>query len=146
MTDRDEAELKLERLVHDSLRRLPHRQAPASLEERVLQELARRAALPWWRRSFTHWPTFARSLFLILCAVLGTLTFAGSARVTAGFTPMQRLVDSLTWLNTAVEAVSSLAHAIPSIWLYEGLAIAALLYGFLIALGAAAYRTLYLDA
>ncbi len=146
MTDRDEAELQLERLVHDALRRLPYRQAPASLEDRVLQELARRAALPWWRRSFTHWPTVARSLFLILCAALGTLTFAVSARVAAGFTPVQRLLDSLTWLNTVAEAVGSLAHSIPSIWLYEGLAIAALLYGFLIALGAAAYRTLYLDA
>jgi len=146
MSDHDPEELKLERLVHDSLRSLPQRRAPAALERRVWQELERLAALPWWRRSFAHWPGIARTLFLILCTALGALTFAGGARVTAGLTPMRRLADSLTWVNATVDAMGSLIHAIPPLWLYEGLAVAALLYGFLIALGAAAYRTLYLDA
>jgi hypothetical protein len=41
-------ERKLERLIHETLRELPARQAPSSLENRVLAELARRTALPWW--------------------------------------------------------------------------------------------------
>jgi hypothetical protein len=144
--DDNESEQKLQRLVQDSLRSLPLRRAPASLEGRVMQELARLAALPWWRRSFAHWPVAVRSVFLALCVVLSALTLMGSARMGALLAPLRSLGNSLTWLRSAVDALGSLAHAIPPLWLYEGLAIAALLYGFLIALGTAAYRTLYLDA
>ena len=37
---------KLERAIHQTLRALPPRRAPRSLEDRVFAELARRAALP----------------------------------------------------------------------------------------------------
>lgn len=146
MMEDKKTDLQLERLVHRSLRSLPRRHAPESLEARVWQELGRLAALPWWRRSYAHWPSIARFGFLILCLGLGALTFNGGARMAAGFAPARSWNESLAWLNTAAEAAGSLAHAIPSSWLYEGLAVAALLYGFLFALGAAAYRTLYLDA
>jgi hypothetical protein len=145
MAERDESDLELERVAHRSLRALPPRRAPLSLEGRVYQELARLASLPWWRRSFAHWPGMARAAFLVLCVGLSALTFGGDARLFASLASMRRLLDSLAWLNTAAETLGSLARAIPTIWLYEGLAAAALLYGLLFALGAAAYRTLYLD-
>lgn len=146
MTERNKADLELERRVHRSLRALPQRRAPLSLEARVYQELSRLASLPWWRRSFAHWPGTARAAFLLISGGLCALTFIGSARLVTSLVLLRGLGDSLAWLSTAVEALGSLARAIPSIWLYEGLAVAAMLYGFLFALGAAAYRTLYLDA
>jgi hypothetical protein len=125
---------------------LPQRRAPSSLESRVWSELARLASLPWWQRSFLHWPLAARAGFFVLSAGLCALTFLGSARVLAGFGSVRRLADSLTWLSTAAEALGSLLRLVPSIWIYEALAAAALLYALLFALGAAAYRTLYLEA
>lgn len=146
MLNRDEPDLELERRIHRSLRRLPQRRAPSSLEGRVWSELARLASLPWWRRSFLHWPFAARATFFLLSAGACALTFIGGARVIAGFASVRELADSFTWLITAADAMGSLVRALPSIWLYEALAAAALLYGLLFALGAAAYRTLYLDA
>jgi hypothetical protein len=146
MVDRDKPDLQLERQVHRSLRQLPQRRAPSSLENRVWSELARLASLPWWRRSFLHWPLAARASFFVLSAGLCALTFLGSARLFAGFGSAKRLAESLTWLSTAAEALASLLRVVPSIWIYEALAAAALLYALLFALGAAAYRTLYLEA
>ncbi|MGA8707438.1 MAG: hypothetical protein WB646_10665 [Steroidobacteraceae bacterium] len=132
--------------MHRALRQLPQRRAPSSLEGRVWSELTRLASLPWWRRSFLHWPVAARASFFVLSAGLCALTFTGSARVFAGFGVVGRLADSLTWLRTAAEALGSLLRVVPSIWIYEALAAGALLYALLFALGAAAYRTLYLEA
>lgn len=146
MVDREKSNLELERRVHRALRQMPQRRAPSSLEGRVWSELTRLASLPWWRRSFLHWPLAARTSFLVLSAGLCALTFMGSARALAGFGSIKRLTDSLTWLTTAAEAIGSLLRVVPSMWIYEALAAAALLYALLFVLGAAAYRTLYLEA
>src|ERR1700689_4787557 len=78
-------DLELERLVNRALRELPVRRAPPGMERRVWNELARRAALPWWRRSFAHWPGPARAVFLAVCIGLSALTFVGGARLVLGF-------------------------------------------------------------
>jgi hypothetical protein len=93
-----------------------------------------------------HWPIGARVAFFVLSAGLSALTIGAGARVLAGLAPMRRLAGSMNWIVTAADAFRSLIHAVPSSWLYEGLAAAGLLYGFLFALGAVAYRTLYLEA
>jgi hypothetical protein len=146
MVNRDESHLELERWIHRSLRQLPLRRAPSSVEDRVWSELARLASLPWWRRSFLHWPVAARAMFFLFSAGACAITVIGGTRVVAGFSSVRHLGNSLMWLITAADALGSLTRALPSIWLYEGLAAAAVLYGMLFALGAAAYRTLYLDA
>ena len=61
MSSRDQTDEKLERLVGQVLRDQPLRRAPASLEARVLGELAARARLPWWRRGITTWPVAVRN-------------------------------------------------------------------------------------
>ena len=51
--DRDEIlDREIEARLGQALRALPERRAPATLESRVLDTLARRAPLPWWRRDF----------------------------------------------------------------------------------------------
>jgi hypothetical protein len=58
----------------------------------------------------------------------------------------------LAWLHTPLTLMSSagavsslIARLIPPLWLYAGLAIGAVWYAALFGLGAAAYRTLYLQ-
>jgi hypothetical protein len=135
---------ELERLVDRALRELPLRRAPLTLESRVIGELARRAALPWWRRSFAYWPLLARAVFLVICGALLRLAFLGGATAVAG-------VRSLSWTRelgaiaaSAANLAALVAHTVPPTWAYEGIAVCAALYAVLFGLGAAVYRTLYL--
>jgi hypothetical protein len=150
MNELDEADLKLERLVDQALHGLPPRRAPSNLEARVLEELALQAALPWWKRSFMQWPKAARVLLLGICTALGGLTILGGSRIAIGFgtalRPASELDRAQTLLTTAKDLLATLVGTIPPMWIYEGLALAAILYVALFALGAAAYRTLYLEA
>jgi hypothetical protein len=150
MNSREEADLKLERLLDGALRRLPLRHAPATLEPRVLAELALRQAVPWWQQSFARWPRVARLAFIAVCSGLSGITLLGGAAMAPGVGAvgggLSRLMQQWsTVLTAAAQTMVSLVHAIPVSWLYEGAAVAALLYVTLFALGAAAYRALYLN-
>lgn len=146
-------EQKLERLIHRTLRELPPRPAPHSLEDRVLAEIERRAALPWWRRSFRHWPLAARAAFLVASAGVVKLALLGAGWVRTGVDQTQvreAFATPVTW----AEHFGALAHAvtdffeiivrnIPPVWLYGGLAFVGAMYFALFGIGAAAYRTLH---
>ena len=144
----------LERLLDRTLRELPLRRAPPTLEARVCSELERRAARPWWRRSFAHWPPPARAAFLAICSVLTGLAFLGG---TAAVSAVRALHESgalfPSWAHQAAMLMASagnlvtlLAHAVPPGWLYEIIAACAVLYAVLFGLGAVVYRTLYLQS
>ena len=71
-------ENRLEMQIDRMLKRLPDWAAPQTLLPRLMAEVARRSTLPWHRRSWQTWPGTARGLLLIfLCALFGTLCFAG---------------------------------------------------------------------
>jgi hypothetical protein len=134
---------ELARLIGRSLRDLPLRRAPSTLEAHVLGELRRRAAQPWWRRSFSHWPPFARVAFGFASAALIGSAFAAGAS-------LMDIVRSQPWARQAAALAgaagqlgASLGRADPPTWIYEGLAVSALLYAALFGLGIAGYRTLY---
>ena len=150
MNESDDA---LERALSHAVDGLPLRRAPATLEARVFGELERRAALPWWRRSFTHWPLLARAGFVVICTALIKLAFLEGAVAIVG---VRTLHDSgalsPAWLQeiwvVAVAAgnlASLLARTVPPAWAYEGVVVCAVLYAVLFGLGAAVYRTLYLQ-
>jgi hypothetical protein len=141
----NESQEGLERLLDRTLRELPLRRAPFTLESRVLGELERRAALPWWRRSFAYWPLLARAAFLVICGGLIRLAFLAGATTVAG-------VRSLSWARevgaitvSAADLAALLARTEPPTWAYEGIAVCAVLYAVLFGLAAAVYRTLYLQ-
>ena len=127
MNEPTQAEQELERLLHRTLRAVPLRRAPQTLESRVLGELQRRAAMPWWRRSFVHWPQVARAAFVLLCVAMAAAVVGATAAV----------------VGATGEWAASLARAVPPEWIYDGLAVSGLLYTALFGLGIAAYRTLY---
>jgi hypothetical protein len=145
----------VERLIGTVLSEQPLRTAPPDLHARVLAELERRAALPWWRMSFLHWPLLVRiafvlgSLALVRFALTGTVLLAGRvetvpvvATLTRPLTWAERVADSF---SRFVSFGSALFDAIPSHWLYIGAALAITLYVALLVLGATAYRTLYVN-
>jgi hypothetical protein len=150
--NKQEAEQKLEQTLNRALGGLPLRRAPATLEARVVSELQRRAALPWWRVSFASWPVGARVAFVLICAALVAATILGGASAYVGGNSWNEgFALVLSWVHPFLAVLSSagglaamLMRVIPPLWLYGGLGLGILLYVMLFGLGAAAYRTLYL--
>lgn len=152
MTPTDPHE-KLERAIHQTLRQMPPRRAPSSLEQRVLAEIERRAALPWWRKSFAYWPLPARGAFIVLSAAVVKLAIMALVWAMAGFDTAQyreAFSTQFAWMQsglmlwqTLTSSFEAVLRAIPPLWLYGGLAFVATMYVALFGLGAAAYRTLY---
>jgi hypothetical protein len=138
--------------MKQTLRGLPPRGAPSTLESRVLGELLRRAALPWWRRSFAHWPLAARAGFVLVCVALIGSTILGGVSAMFGDGSFTSIVaQALLWMKPFLAVMSSagglaalLVRVIPPLWIYGALAVGTLLYVTLFGLGAAAYRVLYL--
>ncbi|HEY1847792.1 MAG TPA: hypothetical protein VGG37_01240 [Opitutaceae bacterium] len=143
---------KLEAVVHRILRSVPERKAPAGLERRVMAEIARRAALPWWRKSFAHWPGIVRALFLALGGVAAVaVVFAlyllahttGAGRISQGLSGLYAWV----LVGRDVTAAASMrlrafAASLPPVLLYGGAATIAICYASVGVLAAAAFRAL----
>ncbi len=151
-SDLTEADERLEAAIDAALRELPLRPAPPSLELRVLEELSRRAALPWWRHSFAGWPGFARVGFVLMCIVLVGLALLGGVWVMHNLGSPALGALSAPWARNLAALVgvagelAALVRIVPPDWVYEGLAASVALYAALFGLGVAAYRTLYLDS
>jgi hypothetical protein len=142
----------LERFVHRALRALPDQRAPQTLEHRVLAEIGRRAARPWWRQSFGHWPAAVRAGFLLAAGAAAGVIAVGAVNVGTAFEAWPvagRLLGGFAWVASAGEgvrtlggAVAALGRSIPSGWVFGAAAGLAGAYAALIALGAASYRML----
>ena len=152
MSKHIDSEQQLERALHQAFSGLKWRRAPGTLEARVVQELERRAALPWWRVSFAHWPVVPRVAFVVVCVALVAATILGGVFAFLGDRSLNEVTGLvLAWVNPFLAVMSSvggiaavLVRIIPPLWLYGGLALGIMLYVALFGLGAAAYRTLYL--
>jgi hypothetical protein len=143
----------LERFVGDLARGQPLRRAPASLEHRVLAQLAlQQPGLVWWRRGFTHWPLLAQAGFLLASYGFVRLSIAGVMSVMSFLGSREVAGDALSWVQVGSKAAAAAAStgsfllsAIPSMWLYGAAAAAFGLYALLFGLGTVAYRTLYVE-
>ncbi|MFO1265398.1 MAG: hypothetical protein U1F67_00500 [Rubrivivax sp.] len=143
---------RLERLVAQALAGQPPRRAPATLGERVMAEIGRRAALPWWQRGFSAWPPAARIALLLALAVLLWLVLAvtGGAAAGTGDTLRAEVVGSIASWSTALHALAAVAgelggfvaRAVPATWIYGCAAVVAALYVSFFGLGAATYKVL----
>jgi hypothetical protein len=144
---------KLESFVDQLVRGQPLRRAPASLEARVLAQLAlQQTPIPWWRKGFTHWPLAARVAFLIASYGFVRLAIAGVMSIVAFVGSREIAGTAISWVHLGVEALSATAsmcslilRTIPPSWLY-GMAVCGFaLYALLFGLGTVAYRTLYVE-
>lgn len=137
----------LEKLIHRTLRALPDRPAPRTLELRVLSAIAAQRALPWYRQSFIHWPVAAKAAFLSTSSIAAILL---TTACTAGLEPLKiaasRLHSAispfLTVLRALAESADTLVNAIPPLWLYGSLALIALSYLSLFGVSVTAYQVL----
>jgi hypothetical protein len=137
---------KLEQIIHQTLRGLPERRAPDSLESRVLAAVAARGNRAWWRQSFVHWPLAARSAFaLAAVAVVAALAVLG----TRGSLPLPHVDGALALLAdlrfaaaALTEAGAAVVRGIPTLWWYSALLFLGVLYAALFGIGVTAYRTL----
>lgn len=138
-------EEKLEQWLTSTLRALPDRQAPTGLRSLVLDEIARRTALPWWRLSFGEWPAAVRVCFVVLCVAIiaGSVLFGLTHQF--GSTPLSWMHHVDNTVSVASGVFSTFVRLIPENWVRGGLLLGAVLYVFLFGLGAIAYRTLYLE-
>jgi hypothetical protein len=151
MSSHIDSDQKLERALAEAIKGLPLRRAPGTLELRVVDELERRAALPWWRVSFAHWPAAPRVAFVVVCIALVAATILGGVFAFLGDRPLSEAAAMmLSWVHPFLAVMSSaggvaalLVRVIPPLWLYGGMALGIVLYVALFGLGAAAYR-LYL--
>lgn len=145
-------EKQLEQFVDRALQGLPERRAPRSLEQRVLAELARRAALPWWHRSFAFWPMPVRVTFILASLAVVKLMLMATVWAMAGFDTAAvqgAFAQPIAWWEsgrTVVNAITGFGEImlrnIPPLVLYGGLAFIAATYAALFGLGAAAYKAL----
>lgn len=152
MSSRDPADEKLERLVGQVLREQPLRHAPASLEARVMGELAARARLPWWRRGIASWPAAVRVPVIAGCAICVPLVWVLSLWLAARLLPVarSRMAGPLATLHGAEHTLASLGatathifQSIPREWLLGGILATATVYAVLFALIAVGYSLLY---
>jgi hypothetical protein len=143
-------------VIHRALRSLPGRSAPATLETRVMAEISRRAALPWWRQSFARWPLPARALLLaasvasaglVIALGIGALSPAAPAESGAVTTDALRPATFPAALQTAWKILSAVFEKlIPSssrLWFHAVLGVIVAAYAGLLAFGGAAYRLLW---
>jgi hypothetical protein len=143
---------QLERLIGQALRSQPARRAPATLGDRVFAEITRRAALPWWRRGYAHWPMAARVAFMLallglVWALLALLAPATSGAESAVRSGLGRLAGNWpatlhTLFSTGRELLALAAGAVPTTWVYAVATAIGALYVALFGLGAATYRVL----
>ena len=144
----------LEQFVDALLRKQPLRRAPAGFEARVLQRLAQQAARPWWLQGFSRWPKAAQLLFLpltvgcvpLLFRAAGSLTaLLQSARQSAPVSAAQSAATTVEALGHTLQTLGDVVmREIPSVWIYGGVGLVALLYVALFGLCAAAFRALVL--
>jgi len=144
----------LEGPIHDLIRGLPVHRAPQGLEARVLNTIAGRSALPWWRQSFAAWPVPARFGFALVCLaavavcllplilIQPSLPIIGAEISEAASRHLGTAIDGITAIRVAGTAVVSW---IRPIWLYAILSVVALSYATLAGLGIAAWRTVHIN-
>jgi hypothetical protein len=144
---------ELEKFIHRTLRSLPDRRAPDTLESRVLAAIETRAAIPWWHKSWAYWPFWVRTLFLLLCGSLAALIIYGGValrtnvnamHVNTTFAQVYNLIQSVIGLGRVfADCIAAIGRNIPAIWIYGTVLFVAGLYAMLFGLGTAAYRTLW---
>jgi hypothetical protein len=141
---------KLEAALNQVFKALPNRKAPTGLQARVFAELNRRAALPWWRKSYAYWPVAVRAGFFIGSAAMVALLVSGlflllrapvAAQSLAGveqpFAWLRQISDTVASVRASVQHVVSL---IPPLWLYGSIGAIVMGYASLAAIGAATYK------
>ena len=107
-------EQQLAERIDRELKALPELQAPPALAARILSAVGRRAARPWYRRSWQAWPATLQAASLpVLLAMFGALCWSASVltRTVAAAPAIQRIAGHLAGLRIIWRTLSTLADA-----------------------------------
>jgi hypothetical protein len=107
-------EKRLEARIDRELKELGEWQAPATLASRVMRAVERRAALPWYRRSWQTWPVGLQWASLAaLLAMAGGLCFGAwnLAHSTAGTTGAREVAQGFAGLGVFWRTLNVLGGA-----------------------------------
>lgn len=136
----------LEALIERTLRNQPARRAPDNLQSQVLAAIEQRNARRWWRKEFGNWPLAARAGFVVLCLALCKLALQVTPWTVGGVDAANiagHLASLVQGTRMLLLAGTSLAHSLPTTWVYAGLVTMGTMYALLLGVSAIAYRTLY---
>jgi hypothetical protein len=135
---------RLEQSIDRLLRAQPTRRAPADFAQRVLAEIARREALPWWQKGFYAWPTFARVAFCALCLAIVAVALEIPAWLTDTVN-VQTLPQprAFTMWHTLTQVGAAFVDTLPMEWIYAAGGILALAYATVFGTSIATYRVLF---
>jgi hypothetical protein len=109
----------LEDFIDEQLRRLPPVTAPVTLITRVMAAIATRAALPWWRQAWWHWPKAAQAAVLMVALFAAAIAISGNMVLSEGLGPYTQLISERTamggaWSNLGT-LLSTLAVALTKV-------------------------------
>lgn len=146
-----DTEQKLAHVVDKLCKQQPLRKAPTDMYARVMREVQLRKSLPWWRKSFLHWPLMMQALFVVAALLtakgalmLGSWFDANAVATAKTITQESSLVQGSSALLSISNHLSSLfAHIVPSSWMYLAVLSVGAIYLVLIGVGVATYKTLY---
>ena len=141
---------KLEQEISRELKALPELTAPAAVAGRVMAAIARRAQVPWYRRSWVAWPVAAQGTALAAMLVLfGGLCLAGW-EFSHAETTTQALHRAGHWFsgfntigslfNIFADAALVVVKKLGTTFLVACLAVAALGYAIFLGLGTVYFR------
>jgi len=149
-----EDQSKLEHLIDAACHQQPALKAPRELRSRVLAELERRAALPWWCKSFVHWPASIRMGFMLALLGIVQVTLHMSVWFDTRLDAARPMSRPVSWMQNFGAFIafmqsltdylgSTLLHRIPTPLLYGGVLGILMIYAAFVGLSVAAYRTFY---
>ena len=127
---------ELEQRIHRELKRLPGVPAPATLVHRVMLAVHEQAHQPWWKRSWSGWPTLLRLLFLlgtttVACTCVLAFMYVGRDVSLASVT--KEVTDQLGFVRPIWDVAAALAGAL--VWVVRS-ASPLLVWSVILTLGA----------
>jgi len=144
------SEQQLEQVVDKLCKQQPLRKAPSDLYQRVMREVQLRKALPWWRKSFLHWPLSLQVLFVVAALITAKLALSITEWIGSHWVSATEATRSLplvegasTVLNVGNSVSSHLASVVPVTWMYGAAMVIVVLYLVLFGIGVTTYKTLY---
>jgi hypothetical protein len=141
---------QLELAVSRELKALPELTAPVSVANRVMTAIARRATVPWYRRSWETWPVAWQTVSLAtMLALFGGLCLAGweLSRTETVLQAMHRAGQWFSGLNSIgntldilVGAAALVVKKLGTTFIIACLVAAGLGYAIFLGLGTACFR------
>jgi len=135
-------ESELEQVIDRELRALTPPRAPSTLMPRVLKAIAERERLPWWRKSFAHWPWSARLTFIVFTTAAASLLLYFTSGLFAGVS-LGGLSEEVTVLAGRLQGLREFAGVLGSAALALGRAAGPGLLWGAAGLAAACYFTTF---